>query len=167
MTYLEKEARMLQEMERTHYANMGGEEKKEMTLSFMGMQFDTFISYANTVITQQVMTPLWKVMYEGQEFRDKVESLDRTRRLEHDAAIGGVRILNQMSEKLGLEPFADIDVTDRFAVADFIGTYVNEVYRDKEYDVSKSSEAMIKEASQSETLEEAINKLQRGVAREI
>ena len=181
MTYLEKEARMLQEMERTHYANMGGEEKKEMTLSFMGMQFDTFISYANTVITQQVMTPLWKVMYDGAEFRDKVESLDRTRRLEHDAAIGGVRILNQMSEKLGLEPFADIDVTDRFAVADFIGTYVNEVYnqgigktldsavvnRDKEYDVSKSSEAMIKEASQSETLEEAINKLQRGVAREI
>ena len=40
MTYLEKEARMLQEMERTHYANMGGEEKKEMTLSFISRKTD-------------------------------------------------------------------------------------------------------------------------------
>ena len=173
--YLEKEVAMIQEMERTNYANVGGEGKKDDVLSFMGMQFDNFISYANTVITQQVMTPIWKARYDGEEFRSKISDIDRTRRMEHDAAIGGVNILNRMCEKLGLEPFADIDTNDRYAVADFIGTYVNEVYnkgigktldsatfnRDREYDVSKSSETMIADVSMEDSLETAISKLQR------
>lgn len=175
MSYLEKEVRMLQEMERTHYATVGGEEAKEDALSFMGDQFDTFIDYANTVIRQQVMIPIWRTMYDGQDLRDKLESIDQTRRIEHDAAIGGVNILNRMADRLGLEPFADIDTSDRYAVADFIGTYVNEVYnqgigktldsaivgRDREYTMDKKTSDQITSVSAVDSLEDAVAKLQR------
>lgn len=30
----------------------------------------------------------------------------------------------------GLSPYADIDTSDRYAVADFVGTWVSEIYED-------------------------------------
>lgn len=37
-------------------------------------------------------------------------------------------MLNRLNERLGLEPMFDVDTTDRHAVAECVGKYVNELY---------------------------------------
>lgn len=126
MTFLEKENQLIQKLKETNYDMFDGD--SDAALDFVGDKLEKFPNYANIVIRQQIMLPIWKVRYEGEEFRDKVKDIDVSRRYAHESAISSVTILNRFSKKLGLEPFADIDTTDRYAVADFIGQYIGEVY---------------------------------------
>ena len=48
--------------------------------------------------------------------------------MKHNCAIDSVNILNRMSKKFGLPPFADINTEQREEVADFCGAFVNQVY---------------------------------------
>lgn len=126
MNFAQKEAAIIQKMHDTGYQQFGG--NKDKALEFLGSRLESFPDYANVVIREQVMTPIWRAKFDGQEFRDHVQDLDRQRRSAHDSAIMSVNILNRMSQSMGLEPFADIDTNDRYAVADFVGQYVNELY---------------------------------------
>lgn len=121
-TYLQKQAELINKMR-------GNDGKlDEMSASFLTRAFTAFPDYANIVIRQQTMMPIWQARYEGQEFRDRVSELDTSRRNAHEAAISSVNMLNRMCAKHGLEPFFDGNTADRYAVADFVGDYVNEVY---------------------------------------
>ena len=126
MTFTEKEQQMLNKLKETNYLMFGG--NKEHAFAFIAAQLQTFPDYTNTVIRQQIMQPIWYAKLDGQELRDAVSNMDRQRKSAHDAAIAGITILNRFSKNLDLEPFADIDTTDRHAVQEFVGTYVNEVY---------------------------------------
>lgn len=46
-----------------------------------------------------------------------------------DAAADSIDALNRLSADLGLEPFADVDTSDRQAVAGVAGDFIGELYR--------------------------------------
>lgn len=123
---IDKEREIISKLEETGYEMFDGD--KEEAMDFISSKVETFPHYANVVINEQIMTPIWRARYEGQELRDKIESIDATRRYAHESAIGAVTALNRFCKNLGLEPFADIDTNDRHAVAEFVGKAVNEVY---------------------------------------
>lgn len=126
MSFVKKEAELLQKMQENGYKQFGGD--KDKALEFVGSRLQAFPDYANIVIREQVMIPIWRARFEGQEFRDHVQDMDRQRRSAHDSAIMSVNIMNRMCQNHGLEPFADINTQDRHAVAEFVGQYVNELY---------------------------------------
>lgn len=125
MTYLEKEQRLIQRLNETNYEQF---DDKNDALTFLEQQLTAFSDYANVIIREQVMMPIWKAKYDGQELRDQIQNIDTTRRRMHDGAIASVNILNRLSNNLGLEPFVDIDTNDRHEVAKFIGEFIGETY---------------------------------------
>lgn len=65
--------------------------------------------------------PIVRARYEGQNLIDRIEALDRNRRIAHERAIMGVQRLNRYSRMFGLPTFFDGDENDRYAMADFYG----------------------------------------------
>lgn len=126
MTFLEKEQNLIKRLQETDYALF--DNNKDECLTTIGNSLESFPNYANIVIKEQVMLPIWQFRLEGQEYRDKISGIDKDRKMAHDSAISNLSLLNNISDKLGLEPFAEVDTKDRYAVADFIGQYVNELY---------------------------------------
>lgn len=124
--YIKREQELLTKLHKTNYAMFDGD--KAEALDFVASQLEKFPNYANIVIQQQIMQPIWYNRFEGQELRDHIEGIDSNRRIAHESAIASVNILNRTCSKLGLDKFADIDTTDRHAVADFVGQYVNQLY---------------------------------------
>lgn len=126
MTYIEKEQNILNALQKQNYDMFDGD--KDDALDFIANRLNAFPTYANIVINQQIMTPIIYQRYDGQELRDRIQSIDEHRKSAHDNAISSVNILNRLSNNLGLEPFATVDTSDRYKVADFIGEYVSQVY---------------------------------------
>lgn len=121
-TYLQKQAALIDKMR-------GSDGKlDDMSCSFLTKAFTAFPDYANVVVRQQTMIPIWNARFDGQELRERVSEIDRQRHNAHEAAIASVNILNRMCQKNGLEPFFEGNIADRYEVADFVGDYVNEVY---------------------------------------
>lgn len=151
---------ILKKLKETNYDMFDGD--KEEAIEFVSDNLEAFPKYANVVIREQIMMPIWSARYEGQEFRDKVQDIDASRRYAHEGAITACNVLNRLSKNLGLETFADIDTSDRHAVAEFVGRAVNELYNDgignsdghafdaatynkmKEYETQKMHEEMAK-----------------------
>lgn len=127
MSYLQKEVSMLQKLKDTGYAAFKGDKDKAMR--FMETKLASFPEYMDVVVRQQTLLPIWKMKYDGQEFRERVQDLDTERRRCHDGAIASVNALNRLSDKLELPPFSRVDTNDRYAVADMISEYVAETYR--------------------------------------
>lgn len=159
MSYRAKQILIINALKATGYKMFDGDSADAM--DFLERNLTSFPDYANVVIREQIMHPIWRVRYDGQELRDRIQDLDHTRRIKHDAAIASVNVLNRFSKNLGLEPFADIDTSDRHAVAAFIGSYVNEMYnngigspddaylnKDQEYDTKKTGEILREDAMQ-------------------
>ena len=145
MTYLEKESRLIEAMNRDNFSKFDGD--KDMAYDMLERCFDSFPDYANTVIRMQTMVPIWSQRYDGQELRDRIQDIDQTRRIKHDGAISSLGILNRLSTMHGLEPFADVDTSDRYAVADFVGRFVSETYADGTH---TSMDALVKDHPRQE-----------------
>lgn len=154
MTFLEKQNNLIQKLHDTNYELFDGD--KDEALDTIESELTTFPEYANIVIREQIMMPIWRERCDPEEFRENVKNIDTRRRDAHENAITGVNVLNRLSAKLGLEPFADIDTTDRHAVANMVGKYTNELYNNgtggsfdeavynktKEYDTKKISKRL-------------------------
>lgn len=126
MNLIEKQNELLLKLHDTNYEIFDG--NKDEALDFVGDSLMSFPNYANVVIREQIMTPIWRNRCDGEEFRENVERIDRQRRDAHDCAIDSINMLNRLNERLGLEPMFDVDTTDRHAVAECVGKYVNELY---------------------------------------
>lgn len=125
MGYLEKEKNLIQAMIDKGFPPKGN---KEACMKMMEHALKSFPEYHNTVVTQQALIPIYQATKEGADFREAVQNLDRTRKLNHDCAISGMNMLNRMSKFCDVEPFFTVDTEDRHAVAEEIGKYCNEVY---------------------------------------
>lgn len=171
MNFLDKERRIIERLQQTKYEMFDGD--KEEAFDFVSEQLEKFPQYTNIVIREQIMMPIWRFRYDGEELRDKIQDIDQKRKIAHDSAIASVNILNRLSKNLGLEPFADIDTNDRHEVANFVGQYVNEVYnkgigntfddatheKTEEYDTKKIS-SMLKEVPDYHFDNESDNELE-------
>lgn len=154
MGYIDKQNELLQKLHDTDYDLFDGD--KEEALSFVEEQLTALPDYANIVIKEQIMLPIWQQRYEGEEYRENVQKIDMQRRNTHDCAINSMNILNRINSNLGLDPFFDVDTNDRHAVANAVGKYICEVYNDgigetfddsvynktQEYDIKKINERL-------------------------
>ena len=95
---------------------------------FIGSRLDRFPEYVMAVARYDNTVSLAYATMSGEDIRYRVTSADRSRKMAHDCAIDSVNILNRAFAKAGLPPFADIDTTDRSAVADFAGRFTIEAF---------------------------------------
>lgn len=142
-SYVTKEMELINAMRTDNFELFDGSQDEAYdTLEHI---FDSFVTYANTVIRMTVMVPIWRNRFDGEDLRDKISSIDATRRSNHEAAISSIAMLNRLMKAHGLTPFADIDVTDRYQVADFVGSFVSEIYEEGK---SKSMDDLVAGHSQ-------------------
>lgn len=123
---LDMEKALINKLNETNYELFEGDRNE--ALDFISDRIGAFVKYANVVIQQQIMQPVWAKRYEGQEYRDKVKEHDTKRKIAHDYAISSIDVLNRISKGMGIGKFADVDTSDRHAVAAFIGNFMNEIY---------------------------------------
>lgn len=129
-TYLDKEKDLIQAIVEDQKKPQGDRifDSVDDGIETISGPLESFPDYVNNVVRYTQRMPIIYATMEGQDLRDEVMRLDQMRKSVHDAAIAGVSILNRISGILGLEPFTDIDTSNRSAVADFCGRYVNETY---------------------------------------
>ena len=84
--------------------------------------------YVTVVYNETYLTPLYRVMYEDQELRDRLQALDSDRRDKHDLAIMAVKRLNRFCAMSGIELLYEGDY-DRYNVAEFCNEVNSELFR--------------------------------------
>ena len=127
--YLEKIQNLMSAMAANGFKTFDG--SREEACDTVESAIMSFPEYTNTVIRQQVVLKVLPYRdLTTEEFQDTVTQLDTRRRSVHNAAIGNMSMLNRLAELNGQEKIFQIDTKDRFAVADAVGTFVNEVYND-------------------------------------
>lgn len=87
---------------------------------------NSFNEYYNFLVIQPTRITSLSLRYEGQDYRDAIQKLDSDRKSKHDVAIGKVTQLNRQCENMKLGKFAEINTTDREAVANFIASFCAE-----------------------------------------
>ena len=142
-SYLAKEMELINAMKADDFDLFDG--SKEEAYDTLEHALESFVTYANTVIRMTVMIPIWKNRFDGSDLRDKISGIDATRRANHEAAISSIAMLNRLMKAHGLSAFAEIDVTDRYQVADFVGAFVSEIY---ESGKSKNMDTLVASNSQ-------------------
>lgn len=85
-------------------------------------------NYVSAVYAMEYRIPIIRARYEGQNMRDKIMELDENRRMAHERAIMAVKRLNRISKMHGLPDFFPGDTKDRYAIADFCGKMVQELF---------------------------------------
>lgn len=124
--YKEKIYNLLNAIKNSDLSDM---DKKD-DLTTVVKRLNTFPKYVNSVVTMQNRMAILRFTKEGQEYRDEVSKLDLNRRNCHEAAIISCNFLNNMAKEYNVEAICDIDTTDRYKVADFVGDIVMETYLD-------------------------------------
>lgn len=93
-------------------------------------QFSYFTGYVNAVIDYVIKGEMLRASGASfDQLRDGLERLDVTRKMCHDGAITAVNTINRLCDMFGVERLTDVDTTDRYAVADFVGNFVLEIYK--------------------------------------
>lgn len=97
MAFSDKEERLLKRLKEVEESVL--DDDRQSIMRSVGVHFENVFQY------MQVLTSLREI--EGHQ-----EKCER--------AVSSLESLNKLSEKLGIEPFADIDMNDQRAVSDFI-----------------------------------------------
>lgn len=126
-TILERERQLLRAMKEQDFQPYFNGDRGDAFNTIAGV-FDSLLEYQNAVIRMTAMQPIIRARYEGQELREKMADLDSIRHSSHEAAIANIAMLNRICDAYGAEKIADIDTTDRYQVADFVGEYCAEIY---------------------------------------
>ena len=117
----------------------------DRAVNYIGKTLKGMVDYQNAVIQETAMMPIYTVRYadDPESLRDIRMQMDRTRRINHDAAISDLKKLNRICENYGVEPIANVDTEDRYAVADFIGQFCAEVYEQgQDHDSIKTADQL-------------------------
>ena len=64
----------------------------------------------------------------AEDYRIEFTKIDEKRHNCHESAIASLNALNRICVSLNIGLFADIDTSDRYAVADFVLVYVKQIY---------------------------------------
>lgn len=80
------------------------DEDRDDILDFVAKEVLHFPAYLNQVIGYVVNSNLFRMRYEGEEYRDRMTKLDGDRRSAHIAIADAVNKLNKLSEMYGVEP---------------------------------------------------------------
>lgn len=114
------------------------EEIKDLE-KFISDKFNSFSRYNSIVVNFEMQVTLWKTFYEPEQYLDKIERLDKSRRLAHVAATVSINQLNRLCKTYNVPEIFDIkneqlDVmsnADREIAAEIIFEYCKEMSIDQ------------------------------------
>ncbi len=109
-------------------------EEFEARLEIVGKGLESFTKYFNAVYNDVMQAEVNKVLrdtgrIDQEEYERRIISSDQQRRVIHNRAITSCAQLNRYCEQFGVDKFCP-ETDDRHVIADFIGTFVSEVYQD-------------------------------------
>lgn len=102
----------------------------EDVLKMITYNMAAFSEYVASVYILETNIPIIRMRYEGQDARDRIQKLDRKRRICHEAAINAVRQLNRWAKLKKVEPIYSGDENDRNQIANFCIEIVKEFFED-------------------------------------
>lgn len=119
-------------------------EDKRDALEFIEQRIQYMVNYVNAVVMMNVSTPiLYAKSLDQEDLIDKIQSLDKKRKMTHDVAIGACVQLDrqcdyyQCERICGLTPEKDINgeitVESRKEFASFIGNFINDIFQEEIY----------------------------------
>lgn len=114
------------------------EEIKDLE-QFISDKFNSFSRYNSIVVNFEMQVTLWKTFYEPEQYLDKIERLDKSRRLAHVAATVSINQLNRLCKTYNVPEIFDIkneqlDImsnADRESAAEIIFEYCKEMSIDQ------------------------------------
>lgn len=89
---------------------------------------DSYGEYIKVINDMENSIAVARFTLEPDEYRRRIESLDRRRRIEHNCIISGTKLLNRLAKEVDLELFFEGDVTNRLEVAEFAMMMVRETF---------------------------------------
>ena len=103
----------------------------EMKAKFVNDCFEGLNEYVKAVDMGETQIKLAYARLDGEELRDTVERIDRTRRFAHEAAISKTSGLNRMCAMSGIDPIFNGNTEDRYQVADFAMEVVQTLFANR------------------------------------
>lgn len=100
-------------------------------LSLIEDTLESFSEYVKIVNSLENTISIMRFKLEPHEYRERVEFLDRNRRICHNSVIAGVKILNRLSLQKDLPLFFTGNVEDRYEVGSFAGLIVHEIFKNR------------------------------------
>ncbi len=109
-------------------------EEFEARLEIVGKGLESFTKYFNAVYNDVMQSEVNKVLrdtgrIDQEEYERRIIASDQQRRAIHNRAITSCAQLNRYCEQFGVPKFCP-ETDDRHVVADFIGSFVSEIYQD-------------------------------------
>lgn len=101
---------------------------EEQDWEFWEKTFLSFVKLVNAVIKLIVMEPIYRLRYEGEEYRQNMEELEILRARRYDVVVDSIEILNRASVRYGMEKFADINKDNHGEVMNYAVQVVAELF---------------------------------------
>lgn len=87
--------------------------------------------YVQRVVEMENSINLARFILEPEEYRRRIEDLDAARRSTHNVVITDMKVLNRLCKLYDLPAICTVDVTDRYAVANFAKVIVDELFENR------------------------------------
>ena len=101
----------------------------ERAYDLLNRSFGAFPAYVNAVLDTALLdVSSTRYHLEVEDWQELVIEKDRRRRVYHESAISAITQIKRYCKQYNVEDTIDIDVEDRYAVADFCCEYVNDVF---------------------------------------
>lgn len=114
------------------------EEFKEDDIKAVENYVMSFPEYFNSVIAYVVRGNLFGILYEGEEYRDRMTELDQRRRRYHINATDAANKLNRLAEFYHTKPIIEVgrvlnsdDIEDREFVVNYVFRFCTETFLDE------------------------------------
>lgn len=115
-------------LKRNYEVLVGQFKDDEEMLDFIKERMQYICNYVEKVTMMEYSIPLLRARFEGQDLIDKIENLDKQRRIAHEMAISAVKQMNRLCVAEGVEKLFNGNEEDRYEIADFCGMVVNTLF---------------------------------------
>lgn len=88
-------------------------------LDIIDSDMQALSDYVNAVYAMETSIPIILARYEGEDVRDRIQTLDQRRRDKHERAIVAVKRLNRFAQMENVQPLFTGNTSDRYQVAKF------------------------------------------------
>lgn len=118
----------------TNTIGNSNDQYKEEDLQTIEHTINIFVEYIQSVVNMETAFQIARFKLDGDDYRRYIENLDRARRINHDACIANMRMINRLCTSYKADKvFTDEELKmDRSKIADeIIIVIVNEYFKER------------------------------------
>lgn len=108
-----------------------GDEEAPNDLKYIEQFMNSCYEYVRAVDEMETAIRIARFHLEPEEYKEKVEQLDQSRRAVHNGIIADLNMLEKLLACYGLPHFFDGSTEDRYQVADFCGEVSNTIFKNR------------------------------------